>query len=83
MSDKLKSASWKTSAAGVAAIVVAVGGAVQLLTDNNPSTNPDWNAVIAALMAGIGLLFSRDNDKSSEEVGAHAPKLQSPKGKEQ
>lgn len=82
MSEKLNSTSWKTSAAGIAAIVVAVGGAVQLLTDGNPNTNPDYNALVAALAAGIGLLFSRDNDKSSEEVGVKT-KLESPKGKEQ
>jgi len=60
--------SWKTTASGISAIVAAVAGAAQLLLDNNPATNPDWTAVIAAVTAGFGLVFARDNDKRSEDV---------------
>jgi anti-sigma-K factor RskA len=60
--------SWKTTASGISAIVAAVAGAVQLLLDNNPATNPDWTTVIAAVTAGFGLVFARDNDKRSEDV---------------
>jgi len=60
--------SWKTTASGVSAIIAAVAGAAQLMLDNNPSTNPDWTAVIAAVTAGFGLVFARDNDKRSEDV---------------
>lgn len=60
--------SWKTTASGISAIVAAVAGAAQLLLDNNPATNPDWTAVIAAVTAGFGLIFARDNDKRSEDV---------------
>jgi hypothetical protein len=66
--------SWKTTMAGVIAIVTAILSAVQLLIDNDPATNPDWTTLIAAIMAGIGLLFARDNNVTSEAAGATTPK---------
>jgi len=71
--------SWKTTATGLLAIVIAVATALKALWDNDPSTTPDWNAVAVAIMAGIGLLLARDNDKSSEDVGI---KGKSTKGKD-
>jgi len=62
--------SWRTTTAGIAAIVVAVGTAVVALFDADPLTIPDWGAVAAAVMAGIGLLAARDNKVSSEQAGA-------------
>lgn len=62
--------SWKTTAGGVGAILAAVGGAVSLMFDGNPNTNPDWTSVIAAVTAGFGLIFARDNSVSSEDAGA-------------
>jgi hypothetical protein len=62
--------SWRTTTAGIAAIVVAVGTAVGALFDADPLTLPDWGAVAAAVMAGIGLLAARDNKVSSEQAGA-------------
>jgi len=62
--------SWQTTATGVLAIVVAIGGAVQLLLDGDAVTNPDWNAVAVAVTAGIGLIFARDNAVTSETAGA-------------
>jgi len=62
--------SWKTTVMGVCAILTAVAGAVKLLVDGDPATNPDWTATLAAVAAGIGLIAARDNDKSSESVGA-------------
>jgi len=38
----------KTTIAGIGAILVAVGGALRALFDNDPSTNVDIAAVIAA-----------------------------------
>jgi len=61
--------SWKTTVMGVCAILVAVAGAVKLLVDDDPATNPDWTAVCAAVAAGIGLISARDNRVSSEDVG--------------
>lgn len=62
--------SWRTTTAGIAAIVVALGTAVGALFDADPLTFPDWGAVAAAVMAGIGLLAARDNKVSSEQAGA-------------
>jgi hypothetical protein len=62
--------SWKTTAAGISAAVAAIASAVSALVDNNPATNPDWAAVIAAVTAGIGLVFARDNKVTSEDAGA-------------
>ncbi len=62
--------SWRTTTAGVAAIVVAIGTAVGALFDADPLTLPDWGAVAAAVMAGVGLLAARDNKVSSEQAGA-------------
>ena len=62
--------SWKTTTAGIAAIVVALGTAVGALFDADPLTLPDWGAVAAAVMAGVGLLAARDNGVTSEQAGA-------------
>jgi hypothetical protein len=64
MSEIIKKSSWKTTGAGVAAIVVAVGAALTALTDNDPLTVPDWGSLVAAVMAGIGLIFAKDNKKA-------------------
>lgn len=60
----------KTTIAGIAAIVAAVANAVVLLFDSDPTTNPDWGLVVAAIMAGVGNLVARDNNVSSEQAGA-------------
>lgn len=66
----MKNGSWKTTVAGIAAIVTALGSAVGALFDADPATLPDWGAVAAAILAGIGLIAARDNDVSSEKAGA-------------
>ena len=60
--------SWKTTTAGVLTIVVAVAsaGVVWLKT----GSLPDFAPVVAAVTAGVGLITARDNDKTSEDVGA-------------
>lgn len=63
-------ASWRTTLAGIAAIVTAVASAVAALFDSDPATVPEWGAVAAAVMAGVGLLNARDNKVSSESAGA-------------
>ena len=61
--------SWKTTVAGVAAIIAAIALAISHQFDSDPTTVADWSAVITALTAGVGLVLARDNDKSSEKVG--------------
>src|SRR5688500_20255917 len=62
--------SWQTTLAGIAAIVAAIANAIVAQFDSDPMTVPDWPLVVAAIAAGIGLIRARDNDKSSEDVGA-------------
>jgi hypothetical protein len=62
--------SWKTSLAGIAAVGVVLFAALEMQFDNNPLTVPNWGAVVGAMIAGVGLLFARDNDVSSESAGA-------------
>lgn len=62
-------ASWKTTTAGIAGLVALVATAVKAYTDNDPATNPDWSALIAAGTALVGLLFARDNSVTSEQAG--------------
>ena len=63
------SGSWKTTVLGVAALLSALGGALTALLDGNPQTSVDLGQITSAL-AGLGLIFARDNDKSSEDVRA-------------
>lgn len=44
----------KTTLAGIGAIVTAIGGIVAAWP------NPDWTTGIAAILAGLGLIFARD-----------------------
>jgi len=60
--------SWKTSLGGVLMIVVAVGSAA--LTWLKTGAVPDLAPVFMALSGGIALMKARDNDKTSEQVGA-------------
>ena len=62
--------SWKTSLTGIAAILTAVGAAIMALMDNDPATVIDVAATAAAVMAGVGLIFARDNNVTSEAAGA-------------
>jgi hypothetical protein len=62
--------SYKTTVAGIGAILVAGGSLLQAIFDGNPATEPDYAALVAAIVAGLGLIFARDNGVSSEEAGA-------------
>lgn len=55
---------WKTTGAGIAAILVAVGAALKAFTDNDPATVPDIGACVAAIMAGVGLILAKDAAKA-------------------
>ena len=60
----------RTTTLGVGTILVAVAGALVALTDTDPATVPEWDTLIAAVTAGIGLIFARDSNVTSEEAGA-------------
>ena len=51
----------KTTLAGIGAILVAVGAAMSAMFDADPLTVPQWDVVIAAVLAGIGLIFAKDS----------------------
>lgn len=55
----------KTTIAGVGAILVAVGSALVAMFDADPTTMPQWDVVIAAVLAGIGLIFAKDSKASA------------------
>ena len=50
----------KTTLAGLGAILIAVGGALKAVFDNDPTTNLDLTTTIAAVTAGIGLIWAKD-----------------------
>ena len=56
----------KTTLAGVGAILIAIGGALKAVFDNDPTTNLDLTTTIAAVTAGIGLIWAKDADKKPE-----------------
>lgn len=62
--------SWKTTLAGIGAVLVAVGTVLKAYFDGDPATVADFGVAGAAVVAGIGLIFGRDNDVSSETAGA-------------
>ena len=63
--------SWKTTLCGVlGAVAAAITLVAQPLLDADPATVPQWGPFSVAVTAAFGLLFARDNDKSSEDVGA-------------
>ena len=57
---------WKTTLAGVGAILIAVGGALKSVFDGDPSTNLDIAATIAAVTIGVGLIAAKDAEKKAE-----------------
>lgn len=62
--------SWKTTLAGVLAIVAAgITMIAQPLLDADAATIPQWGAFFAMASAGVVGLFARDNDKTSKDVG--------------
>jgi len=65
--------SWKTTVSGIMSIVCGGWSLIGApLLDNDPATTANFAAFIPVLIAGFGLISARDNDKSSEQVGAGA-----------
>jgi hypothetical protein len=57
---------WKTTLAGVGAILIAIGGALKSVFDGDPTTNLDIAATIAAVTIGFGLIAAKDAEKKPQ-----------------
>lgn len=65
----MKKTSWKTTVCGLATVLPVLGALLAAQFDDDPNTVPDWNQLVV-VAAGTGLIFARDNNKTSEQVGA-------------
>jgi hypothetical protein len=71
----LRHKSWKTTVVSITAMVVAIGTmVVEPLLDDDPATKPDWKTATSLVIAAAVGLWSRDDDKTSEDVGADGKK---------
>lgn len=52
-----------TTMAGIGSILVALGALLTALFDGDPSTAPDYATAVAAIVAGVGLIFAKDARK--------------------
>ena len=59
----------KTTWAAIAILISTIGYVVYEITYGNGLGAVDFAGVIAGLSAAVGFFFSRDGDKSSEDVG--------------
>ena len=53
---------WKTSAAGVCGLIVAITSQLQALWDNDPATIANWGIVMATVPITIATLLAKDKD---------------------
>ncbi len=61
--------SWKTTVAGIGVILAAIGKAIGEYTTGGIAAI-DFAVLFGAISAGGGLLIARDNNVTSEDVGA-------------
>lgn len=57
----------------LSAILAALGAlciAGKAMFDGDPTTNPDWSQLGLTIMLAVGLFTTRQNNQSSEAVGA-------------
>jgi hypothetical protein len=54
-----------TTFAGIGAILVAVGSVVTAIFDGDATTVPDFASAVAAVLAGVGLIFAKDAAKDA------------------
>lgn len=65
--------SWRTTGAGVAALLTGLGVLGKVLNDfllGEPISFDQVSIALTAIGTGIGLICARDNNRSSEDVGA-------------
>ena len=55
---------YKTTLAGVGAILVAIGCALKAVFDGDPTTNLDPSQLMIGITAGFGLIMAKDAAKS-------------------
>jgi hypothetical protein len=60
---------WRTSLFGTGGLVIIAANVISMLFDGNPATNPDWSVTFAAAMPAIAVLFARDSNVTSKELG--------------
>lgn len=63
-------ANWKTTAAGIAAVLIGVGDFIKLIFGDAEVSFADVQVRWEAIAMGVGLILARDSDKSSEASGA-------------
>ena len=67
----LRNLSWKTASAGILSILTAlIGFSSAWATSGHYPGDAAAIAAVTAILNGLGLLLARDNDKTSQEVGA-------------
>jgi hypothetical protein len=67
----ITNSSWKTTSAGILAIIGGLTTIAFALKTDGPGLTPEIITTAAtAILGGVGLMFARDNNKTSEEVGA-------------
>lgn len=67
----MKNYSWKTTTTALIAILTALGTLVLTpLLDSDPVTLPQWGLFFTTSAAALNGFFARDDDKTSEQVGA-------------
>lgn len=64
--------SWKTTIAGIVLICTGVGAIGKFLNDillGHPVSFEEVGVAVVSISSGIGMIFARDNDKSSQDAG--------------
>lgn len=60
----------RTTTLAIAGWLSLFFGALNAQLDDDPKTIPNWNEVVSTAFLASGLLFARDSNKTSEDVGA-------------
>jgi len=69
-------ASWLPKLGGIGAILTAFGSVCASLSHGAPIA---WETILPSVSAGFGLLFARQNNKTSEDVGVTPKPIEPPK----